>query len=50
LLIYDRAARRWHSTTAGLPSANVTALASAGGDLYIGTDNGLVRIPERSLP
>jgi ligand-binding sensor domain-containing protein len=50
LLVYDRATRRWHATVEGLPSANVTALAAAGGDLYIGTDNGLVRMSERSLP
>jgi ligand-binding sensor domain-containing protein len=30
--------------TAGLPSLNVTALAADRGVLYIGTDNGLVKI------
>ena len=50
LLVYDRALRRWHATVDGLPSANVTALAAGGGNLYIGTDNGLVRVSERSLP
>lgn len=51
LFVYDRTSRRWSSWTAGLPSANVTALAPAGrGNLYVGTDNGLVRIAESSLP
>lgn len=40
---------RWSFHSAGLPSKNVTALARAAGFLYIGTDNGLVRMPERSL-
>ena len=30
----------------GLPSFNVTALATYGGYLYAGTDNGLVRLAE----
>jgi ligand-binding sensor domain-containing protein len=50
LLVYDRATRRWHATVEGLPSANVTALAPVAGDLYIGTDTGLVHMSERSLP
>jgi ligand-binding sensor domain-containing protein len=50
LFVYDRSARRWSNWTAGLPSANVTAFASSRGYLYVGTDNGLVRISERSLP
>ena len=41
---------QWTSVTAGLPSANVTALAARGGVLYIGTDNGLMRVPEGRLP
>jgi hypothetical protein len=28
---------------------NVTALAASGGQLYIGTDNGLVRIAEEAI-
>jgi ligand-binding sensor domain-containing protein len=50
LYIYDRASSRWTARTAGLPSANVTALAARAGELYVGTDNGLVRVSERSLP
>jgi ligand-binding sensor domain-containing protein len=41
--------QRWHFWKAGLPSGNVTALAADDDNLYIGTDNGLVRIPERDL-
>jgi ligand-binding sensor domain-containing protein len=32
-----------------LPSLNVTAIASGNGYLYIGADNGLVRIVEKEL-
>ncbi|MGA2903199.1 MAG: hypothetical protein ABSD98_05190 [Candidatus Korobacteraceae bacterium] len=49
LYLYDRQLERWSVIRDGLPSLNVTALASANGYLYIGTDNGLVRIPEQKL-
>ena len=49
LYLYNRDAGRWAVVTQGLPSLNVTALASANGYIYIGTDNGLVRIPKRML-
>jgi len=49
LYVYDRRGGRWTAITAGLPSRNVTALAARDGYIYIGTDNGLVRIPERNL-
>ena len=49
LLVYDRERERWVSVTAGLPSANVTALAARNGYLYVGTDNGLVRVREEEL-
>ena len=49
LFVFDRASGRWTSTTVGLPSKNVTALAAGGGYLYVGTDNGLVRIAEGAL-
>jgi ligand-binding sensor domain-containing protein len=49
LYVYDRRSGRWTAITAGLPSRNVTALAARDGYIYIGTDNGLVRIPERNL-
>jgi ligand-binding sensor domain-containing protein len=49
LFMFDRASGRWTNTTAGLPSRNVTALAAGGGYVYVGTDNGLVRIAEGAL-
>jgi len=50
LYIYDRATSRWSVITDGLPSPTVTALAAGKGYIYVGTDNGLVRIPEQNLP
>jgi len=44
LLTFDRQSRRWTATATGLPSMNVTALAADRDRLYVGTDNGLVRI------
>jgi ligand-binding sensor domain-containing protein len=44
LLVFDRHAQRWTAVENGLPSINVTALAADGDRLYVGTDNGLVRI------
>ena len=49
LYAYDRRIGRWTVVTAGLPSRNVTALAARDGYIYIGTDNGLVRILEQNL-
>jgi ligand-binding sensor domain-containing protein len=49
LYVYDRESGRWFGIEKGLPSANVTALASEGGYLYVGTDNGLVRAQEQKL-
>jgi ligand-binding sensor domain-containing protein len=49
LLVYDRDKGRWRTSDTGLPSMNVTALATSGGNLYIGTDNGLVRIAEEAI-
>ena len=46
LYIFNRESSRWTNVLLGLPSKNVTALAAGGGYLYIGTDNGLVRISE----
>lgn len=50
LYVYSRASGRWSVIERGLPSANVTALAAANGSIYVGTDNGLVRIREQNLP
>jgi ligand-binding sensor domain-containing protein len=49
LYLYDRQSERWSIVASGLPSLNVTALARGNGYIYIGTDNGLVRIPEQKL-
>jgi ligand-binding sensor domain-containing protein len=49
LYLYDRQSGRWSVIDSGLPSLNVTALARGNGYIYIGTDNGLVRIPEQKL-
>ncbi len=50
LYVYNRGSNRWSVITAGLPSLTVTALAADNGSIYVGTDNGLVRIPEQNLP
>ena len=49
LYVYERARKRWSRAVVGLPSLNVTAIAVAGGYLYAGTDNGLVRISEEMV-
>ena len=49
LAVFDRNGGRWHWITRGLPSLNVTAVAAQGGTVYIGTDNGLVRVSEGAL-
>ena len=50
MLSYSRTARRWSHVAAGLPSRSVTAFAENNGELYIGTENGIVRIAEARLP
>jgi hypothetical protein len=47
LLVFDRRLQRWRPFSSGLPSMNVTALAVDGGVVYIGTDNGIVRVGEQ---
>ncbi len=49
LYVYERQSDRWFAVERGLPSPNVTALALTNGFLYVGTDNGLVRVPEQKL-
>jgi ligand-binding sensor domain-containing protein len=49
LAVYSLATGRWNFFAAGLPSRNVTAVEARGGVVYIGTDNGLVKIPETAL-
>jgi ligand-binding sensor domain-containing protein len=46
----NRSTNRWTVITDGLPSLTVTALSAGNGYIYVGTDNGLVRIPEHNLP
>jgi|GEM_PF-323291 ligand-binding sensor domain-containing protein len=50
LYSYNRSNNRWTVITQGLPSLTVTALAAGNGTIYVGTDNGLVRILEQNLP
>jgi ligand-binding sensor domain-containing protein len=50
LYSYNRDAGKWSIVAEGLPSANVTALTAGNGYIYVGTDNGLVRVPENNLP
>jgi ligand-binding sensor domain-containing protein len=47
--VYSLTSGRWTFFTAGLPSRNVTAVEARGAMLYIGTDNGLVKVPEYTL-
>jgi ligand-binding sensor domain-containing protein len=49
LLVGDATGTRWKMVTAGLPSLNVTALAIHNGVVYVGTENGLVKIDEGKL-
>jgi ligand-binding sensor domain-containing protein len=49
LLVGDATGTRWKTITAGLPSLNVTALAIHDGVVYVGTENGLVKISEDKL-
>jgi ligand-binding sensor domain-containing protein len=49
LAVYGEASGRWSFFTAGLPSRNVTAVDARAGVLYIGTDNGLVKVPETTV-
>jgi ligand-binding sensor domain-containing protein len=50
MLVYSIATGRWSAIATGLPSLNVTAFAARDGEIYIGTENGLVRMPEANLP
>jgi ligand-binding sensor domain-containing protein len=49
MLAFDERSGRWSVVTRGLPSLNVTAFAERDGVLYVGTENGLVRIAEDKL-
>jgi ligand-binding sensor domain-containing protein len=49
LAVYNMSSGRWGFFTAGLPSRNVTAVEARSGVLYVGTDNGLVKVPESTV-
>jgi ligand-binding sensor domain-containing protein len=49
LAVFDRNGGRWRWITRGFPSQNVTAVAAERGSVFIGTDNGLVRVSEEAL-
>jgi ligand-binding sensor domain-containing protein len=49
LAVYNVASQRWNFWTRGLPSSNVTAVEARGGVLFVGTDNGLVKVPETTV-
>ena len=49
MLVYSNATGKWSVVTHGIPSLNVTAFAMHDGELYVGTENGLVRIAEAKL-
>ncbi len=49
MYLYDRESGRWSVMRGGLPSLNVTAFTWSNGYVYVGTDNGLVRIAEQKL-
>ena len=49
IYVYDRARQHWGILKEGLPSQNVTAFATGDGYIYVGTDNGLVRIQENAI-
>jgi len=49
LMVGDATGTRWRTITAGLPSLNVTAVAIDHGVVYVGTENGLVKISEEKL-
>jgi len=49
MAVYSIASGRWNFWTRGLPSRNVTAVEARGGMLYVGTDNGLVKVPEQTV-
>lgn len=49
IFVYDRGSQRWSIVKDGLPSQNVTAFTERDGYIYVGTDNGLVRIQENTI-
>jgi len=49
LLLWDPQRQTWRAIRKGLPSSNVTAILYHDNRLYLGTDNGLVTVPESVL-
>ncbi len=49
LLVWEEQRQAWRSIRAGLPSSNVTAILYHENKLYLGTDNGLIVVPESVL-
>jgi ligand-binding sensor domain-containing protein len=49
LWVFSKGTGRWTNVTVGLPSLNVTAVATGNGYVYAGTNNGLVRVREGDL-
>ena len=49
LLVWDKTRQSWRTIRNGLPSSNVTAILYHDNRLYLGTDNGLVTVPESVL-
>jgi ligand-binding sensor domain-containing protein len=49
LLSYNTRGRRWTRITQGLPSQNITAIASDDRFIYAGTLNGMIRIDKRVI-
>lgn len=47
--VYHFSSGRWTFFATGLPSRNVAAVEARGGVLYLGTDNGLVKVPETTV-
>ncbi len=49
LAVLLKGEERWRFVTDGLPSLNVTALDARNGELYVGTDCGLLQVSEANL-
>lgn len=49
LMVLNRRTGRWKTITQGLPSLNVTSFAASGDTIYIGTEDGLVKVREERL-
>lgn len=49
LAVFNMSSGRWTFYVSGLPSRSVTAIEARDGMLYVGTDNGLVKVPEATV-